>query len=153
MGDWVVPYGKGSNSDIIFTEEFNKQSITDFYYKLTISFQNAGDGILEYTVPEVEKGSGLRSPHDAPLDGYQSKLIKENYHHPGEAGKPYDFDENRIYLFRVTLPDGPHYGKIYGDFMQFSYYLNPTPNDRNIEFDPKHNLFKLNRRELNVTSP
>jgi hypothetical protein len=32
------------------------------------------------------------------------------------------------------------YGKIYGDFMQFSYYLNPTPNDRNIEFDPKQNL-------------
>jgi hypothetical protein len=33
-----------------------------------------------------------------------------------------------------------HSGKIYGDFMQFSYYLNPKPNDRNIEFDPKHNL-------------
>jgi hypothetical protein len=24
--------------------------------------------------------------------------------------------------------------------MQFSYYLNPTPNDRNIKFDPKQNL-------------
>lgn len=23
----------------------------------------------------------------------------------------------------------------------FTYYLNPTPNDRNIEFDPKRNLF------------
>ncbi len=33
-----------------------------------------------------------------------------------------------------------HYGKIYGDFMQFTYYLNPTPNDRNIEYDPKQNL-------------
>ena len=34
------------------------------------------------------------------------------------------------------------YGKIYGDPMQmnFRYYLNPTPNDRNIEFDPKQNL-------------
>jgi hypothetical protein len=32
------------------------------------------------------------------------------------------------------------YGKIYGDFMHFRYYLNPTPNDRNIEFDPKQNL-------------
>jgi hypothetical protein len=33
-----------------------------------------------------------------------------------------------------------HYGKIYGDFMQFTYYLNPTPNDQNIEFDLKQNL-------------
>ncbi len=26
--------------------------------------------------------------------------------------------------------------------MRFSYYLNPTPNDRNLEFDPEQNLFK-----------
>ena len=58
-----------------------------------------------------------------------------------------EHDPNRIYLFRVrTVEDhdgnivSARYGKIYGDFMQFSYYLNPTPNDRNIEFDPKQNL-------------
>ena len=33
-----------------------------------------------------------------------------------------------------------HYGKIYGDFMTFKYYLNPTPKSRNVEFDPKQNL-------------
>jgi hypothetical protein len=32
------------------------------------------------------------------------------------------------------------YGKIYGDFMQFKYFLNPMANDLNIEFDPKRNL-------------
>jgi hypothetical protein len=152
-GDWVVPYGKGQTTNILFTEEVDKQSITDFYYKLTVGFPNAGDGIQEYVVPATEKGSGLRSPHEAPLDGYQPQLIKENYHHPGEKGRHYDFDENRVYFFRVTLPDGPHYGKIYGDFMQFTYYLNPTPNDRNIEFDPRHNLFKLKRYDLKVESP
>jgi hypothetical protein len=54
---------------------------------------------------------------------------------------------DRIYYFRVrTKVDdrgnivSAHYGKIYGDFMQFAYYYNPTPNDRNIEFDPKQNL-------------
>ena len=26
--------------------------------------------------------------------------------------------------------------------MQFKYYLNPTINDRNVEFDPKQNLMK-----------
>jgi hypothetical protein len=46
------------------------------------------------------------------------------------------------------------YGKIPGNFrfyagtkapragMGFDYYLNPTPNDRNVEFDPKQNLLK-----------
>jgi hypothetical protein len=153
-GDWVAPYGKGTNADMLFTEEFNKQSITDYYYKLTISFPNAEDGIQEYLVPDAEKGCALRSPQEAPIDGYQPQLIRESFHHPGQPGKA-DYDENRIYLFRTTLPDGIHYGKIYGDPEQtpFCYYLNPTPNDRNIEFDPKRNLLMLNRYDLHVTAP
>jgi len=49
------------------------------------------------------------------------------------------------------------YGKIYNpiDFkvftngmnVQFAYYLNPTPNDRNTEFDPNQNLFPRARGE------
>jgi hypothetical protein len=46
-----------------------------------------------------------------------------------------------------------HYGKIYGDFMQFKYYLNPTPNDRNIEFDPKRNLLKNLKAMEQVREP
>jgi hypothetical protein len=45
------------------------------------------------------------------------------------------------------------YGKIYGDFMQFSYYLNPAPNDRNIEFDPKQNLLGGLQSFEQVTTP
>jgi hypothetical protein len=148
-GDWVAPYGKGLDTNIIFSEDFNKQSISDMDYKLTISFPNAGDGIQAFAVPDDEKYSGLRSPHEAPADGYQSELIRENYYHPGQRGKS-DYDPNRNYFFRVrtTLDENGKvktalYGKIYGDpeQMNFTYYLNPTPNDRNIEFDPKRNLF------------
>src|SRR5204863_9024831 len=46
-----------------------------------------------------------------------------------------------------------NYGKIYGDFMDFTYYLNPTPNDRNIEFDPKRNLFTNLKANERVTQP
>jgi hypothetical protein len=46
-----------------------------------------------------------------------------------------------------------HYGKIYGDFMQFTYYLNPTPNDRNIEFDPKQNLLQGLQSFEQVSAP
>jgi hypothetical protein len=43
------------------------------------------------------------------------------------------------------------YGKIYGDFdadflrgrIGFTYYLNPEPNSRNMEYDPKQNLFLM----------
>jgi len=48
---------------------------------------------------------------------------------------------------------GVHYGKIYGDSMQFSYYLNPSSNDRNIEFDPKQNLLCGLQSFEQVTAP
>jgi len=145
-GDWVAPYGQGANTDIIFTEDFNKQARSDYDYKLTVSFPKAGDGIQEFTVPDSEKNSGLRSPHEAPADGYQPQLVEETSEQPGQASK-FGSDPNRNYFFRVrTVLDengnvkSALYGKIDGDFMQFSYYLNPTPNSRNVEFDPKQNL-------------
>ena len=70
-----------------------------------------------------------------------------------------DTDENRCYTFRIrSRYDGngklaeARYGKIYGDFkfeghldrgiisVRFLYYLNPTPLDRNLEWDMKSNL-------------
>jgi hypothetical protein len=33
-----------------------------------------------------------------------------------------------------------HYGKIYGDFLNFCYYFNPDSNSLNMEFDPGRNL-------------
>jgi hypothetical protein len=148
IGDWVGPYGKGVNKDIIFQKEYSDKGAEGYYSKATVSFPKDGDGIQVYTIPETEKGSGLRSPHEAPLDGYQPEVTRETSALRGQPSK-FEFDPNRIYLFRVrTVKDhegnivSAHYGKIYGDFMQFTYYLNPTPNDRNIEFDPKQNLLQ-----------
>jgi hypothetical protein len=135
-GDWVAPYGKGVNADVFFTEEFNKKSPTDYSYKLSVSFPNKGDGIQGFTREWSQGVSGLLSLHEAPVDGYQPEY---------EQTQMQNLD--RIYYFRVKtkIDDrgqivSAHYGKIYGDFMQFRYYLNPTPNGRNVEFDPKQNL-------------
>jgi hypothetical protein len=161
VGDWVAPYGNGQATDLTFTEEFNKKSISDVDFKLTISFPNTGDGIQEFAVPDVEKGSGLRSPHEAPVDGYQARLTRENYQHPGQTGKS-DYDPNRNYFFRArTVLDengnvkSTLYGKIYGDpeQMNFRYYLNPSPNGRNVEFDPKQNLLKGLKSFEEVSTP
>lgn len=56
------------------------------------------------------------------------------------------------------------YGKIYGDFdpaaagepirvARFLYYLNPTPNDRNLEWDRKTNLNTAERYDLEMLQP
>jgi hypothetical protein len=146
IGDWVCTGHKGANADIVFQKWAYRKSGLDYEYKVKVTFPKAGDGIQVYTVPDSEKGSGLRSPHEAPSNGYQPELNKERSAHPGQPNKN-DDDPNRIYLFRVrTALDengnvvSARYGKIYGDFMQFTYYYNPTPNDRNIEFNPKQNL-------------
>ena len=126
-GDWVVPNGNGATTDFLFT-------VTNS--TIVVSFPNAGDGIQGFTRDWNLGVSGLVSLHEAPIDGYQPKYEKTQMPNP-----------DRIYYFRVrTVLDengnvkSALYGKIYGDFMQFRYYLNPTPNDRNIEFDPKQNL-------------
>ncbi len=96
----------------------------------------------------------------APEDGYRSEYLCWR----GTNRKLEDdsnYDENRCFCFRIrTRRDdrgrivGAYYGKIYGDITfayQFrpefvpasvcmSYYLNPTPLDRNLEWDRKTNL-------------
>jgi hypothetical protein len=113
-----------------------------------VSFPNPGDGIQEFAVPDVEKGSELRSPHGAPADGYQQQWVQTDNRKPNSPIET-NRDPNRNYFFRVrTVLDergnvkSAHYGKFYGDFMQFQYYLNPTPNDRNVEFAPGQGLLK-----------
>jgi hypothetical protein len=161
MGDWTLPYGKGQRSDIIFMKEFQGKAPYDYLSRLTVSFPNQGDGIQSFSVPyPIMQGSLLRSAHQAPTDGYQPQLIKEESAHPGQPTKEPENDQNRGYYIRVqTILDASGnvksalYGKLYGDFMQFTYYLNPTPNDRNIEFDPNRNLLRNLPPADRVTAP
>ncbi len=141
-GDWVAPYGKGTNEDILFT--VHKDTAKNDYQS-TVTFPNPGDGIQEFHPNKIEEGSALISPHEAPASGYQPRFVRNST----------DYNENRCYFFRVrsASQNGPLYGKIYGDFMNFSYYLNPTPNSRNIEFNSKENLikhFKLYAERVNA---
>jgi len=160
VGDWVAPYGKGINPDILFIREYNRKSLQDYDYKLTVSFPKAGDGIQEFQVPYKNmEGSALRLPHEAPADGYQPQIVRLNISHTGQK-LIFDYDENRNYFLRVraVLDENGNvksalYGKIYGDFMQFAYYLNSTPNSRNVEFDPKRNLMKNLKPQEGVEAP
>ena len=152
--DWVAPYGSGRVSDVIFKMENRFVSVYDFDCSLTISFSNQGDGLIGVKKP-LHQGSRLRLDYWAPFDGYRPMLERKAFAHSNVEPITVGFDREQNYYFRVrTVLDengeieSAHYGKIYGDFefspyeeISFRYYLNPTPNDRNLEFDPERNLF------------
>jgi len=175
-GDWVAPYGKGAASDFLVKFESKSEpevpprEIRPFDVTLTLSFSNEGDGIQSVFAPPLGS-SELRLPRQAPAGGYEPKLTKHQQTERGQV--PHiDFRDDQNYFFRVrTKKDAQGnivsalYGKIAGDFNQesggvvargwlsFTYYLNPEPNSRNMEFDLNQNLFKNLPPLERVTAP
>ncbi|MBU0678478.1 MAG: Ig-like domain-containing protein [Verrucomicrobia bacterium] len=172
-GDWVEPYGRGQISDFLFKLDRKPQTkamtrygpVTLFDDSLTVSFSNDGDGIQPVRHGSVTPGQ-LPLPRQAPEDEYKSALLKRTYQDSPD-NPPHLGGQEDGYFFRVrTRKDAEGnilsalYGKVYGDFeeygrgsLRFTYYLNPTPNDRNMEFDPSQNLFTDLRPTERVTDP
>lgn len=152
-GAWVAPYGGGIRSDILFKLYRDLKSWQDYRSSLTITFPSRGDGIQNIYATH-KGGAELAMPYSAPLDGYTTNLFFEesngNYQEERE-------DQNYTLRVRTVLDENGKvasalYGKIHGNILfdvrgsetaslLFTYYLNPVPNDRNIEFDPDKNLF------------
>ncbi len=167
MGDWLAPVGTGRVADVTFTrhpredlgEGVNGADVRGPSYRdsMTVRFPGEGNGLVELHPPPSYR---LRI-RTAPEDGYRSEYLCWR----GTNRKLEDdsnYDENRCFCFRIrTRRDDrgriveAYYGKIYGDITfvyQFrpefvpvasvcmSYYLNPTPLDRNLEWDRKTNL-------------
>lgn len=160
--DWVVPHGKGTRKDFLFKLEIdNVRSMFEYDATLTLKFSNPGDGLYSF-YDEPDTGSILRSFHHAPKNGYQSHFVvrkkrdKKMMHTPKQRK-----DQNYYFRVRTDIDEkgiitSALYGKIYGTIgfggigykgvstaqIGFKYYLNPKPNDTNLEFDPKKNLFR-----------
>lgn len=163
-GDWVAPWGTGVESDFILLLQRAPEREAMSYWgnkprpytlydvTLGIAFSNYGDGIQP--AYSQQEGSAFLLPRTAPEAGYQSNLVKRMFRREGEAG--HSDDRERVgYFFRVRTRMGENgdvvsalHGKIQGDVavdrhgqLRFTYYLNPSLNDRNLEFDPSRNLF------------
>ena len=159
--DFIFHYEIKPTIYVTNSQQRFKTPITD--WKRIISFSNDGDGIQTF---ESAK-EGLHSPRQAPLEGYEPSLIQHEYKEllpatpmqetPTQFHKGYQ--PNRNYFFRVRTKKDEKgnivsalYGKIYGDFnngssgegtrkkISFTYYLNPEPNSRNMEFNLETNL-------------
>lgn len=159
VGDFVAPYGRGATADLTLKLEPADSPTPREQHKLVVSFQNSKDGLVPFSPLAEARGSLLKSPYNAPDSGYLPRWTVTR--HQPETGASANYDPRKHgYFFRirsVTDSSGKivsaNYGKIYGDFMNFTYYLNPTPNDRNIEFDPKRNLFTNLKPDERVTEP
>lgn len=173
-GDWLPPYGKGKISDINFSikrvelgfephEYPSGIKTNEFYrYDVKIGFNGLMNGMIE-EVPTYKSMLKLRI---APIDGYEparvcwrGRLSRTEYKN--------NYNPDRCYYIRIRTEldengviKKAYYGKIYGDFdlretknaltnIKFLYYLNPTPNDRNLEWDMKTNLCPVQKRISN----
>ena len=165
-GDWLPPIGKGKYPDICFTRleredlgmgtNFNGRTSLAYRDAMTIEFLGDGNGLIE--IPSGRfYGIKIRT---APLDGYKAGYLvtkgKDKNVKYFTSSNP---DRNFAFRIRTKMDaDGKivsaYYGKIYGDIVikkpygvealvaapSFMYYLNPTPLDRNLEWDMKNNL-------------
>ena len=147
--------------DIVKDGKYRIQVFYDFLSR--IEFSGPGNGLVEKSTSGQNCGIRIRTASE---DGYvPSKAIRFGRRRKitstvGVYPQYYeDSDSDMNYCFRIrsrydeagTLVEA-YYGKIYGDFrfkgtdkggftgMNFLYYLNPTPNDRNLEWDMKNNL-------------
>ncbi len=159
-GDWVSPYGKGTGNDLVFTLQREFQGRYDFKWQLSVQFAGEGNGWQAISPADETPQSELRFPRIAPADGYAfSDMFLANSR--GSYGQMNTNSATATnYFFRVRSEydasrqlKSAYYGKLLGPIqvnvqgtktakLSFTYYLNPAPLDRNLEFDPKQNLFK-----------
>lgn len=115
---------------------------------LEVSFANAKEGMVEEE-KRFLSSSLLKLPHLAPKTGYEPT---RRYEASTYKGRPPEkatgfFLRTRVHLDADGDVISANYAKIYGDLrfdprgtVRIWYYFNPTPNDRNLEFDVKRNL-------------
>lgn len=164
-GDWVAPWGKGLIADFVFTAESRYTNYNQFDASMKLAFSSPLDGIQPANLPPEYAYSEFIWHRQAPETGYLPGYGQEK----GMPGKHYQIPsapsvrrledvENQKFYFRVRTveKDGKIisalYGKLAAGFemripnqqevkIVLKYYLNPTPLDRNMEFDVKQNLF------------
>jgi len=132
-----------------FTEDAFKFEAGLWDLSLEVAFPKKKEGLVRVTDSFIPQ-SILRMPHQAPEEGYEPAYgfrIKSNEYlsRPKDVGF---FLRTRVLLDEDGEIESANYAKIYGDLMinvkgevSFTYYFNPVPNDRNLEFDTSRNLF------------
>ncbi len=167
--DWLAPHGRGKVADFVFYLSRRFETWNDYYAEIKLAFSNEGDGI-QMIPGQGQSASELKLPRLAPEQGFLPEFATSIGRTPSTLGRD-DGKAGRSYFFRVrTVRDETRkivsalYGKIDGDIridainsktalLLFDYYLNPQSMSRNMEFDPKRNLFTELKSTEQVTNP
>ena len=159
-GDFLPPHGNGTVADMHYvwkmriytTNRVGRALDKDMFFEIRMT--NVLDGICRGT-PDGGKGQNRNegsaniSAYAAPSEGY-TNAIALYWNIRGMLTESND-DQHYLYYFRIRTQTNEMgqvtnalYGKIYGQINgSFTYFLNPAPNDRNVEHDSKRNLFKM----------
>ena len=152
-GDWVAPHGQGTTPDLLLKYVAMYEGPQVFSKRMEVAFSNPRDGVQS---AGLDQTSEFMSVYSAPEEGYAPTFVEERARTRTKILKSQELGKDQYLIFRVrTVTDkegkivSANYGKIYGpieygrmgqaDRLMFSYYLNPTANDRNLEFDPSRN--------------
>jgi len=153
-GEWVAPYGRGSSPDMQLTYTWTTGEDSWRRHDFTVEFTNSQDGAY---MAQKDEYCPFMSEYEAWQDTGYAKRFQYAYERTSDRIiQDSKLGEHDIIVFRVRTEADPQgkivnarYGKIYGPFefaqgreklVRFTYYFNPTPNDRNLEFDGEHNL-------------
>lgn len=156
VGDWVVPHGKGITVDMLYVYEEERTDKANYDLTRSLIFPGTGNGCY---MKKKEEYCTLMSDHEARLDNYSSNSVLRIVRKDGNyVVRETRISEDDYLIFRARSQYdekgnmiSAHYGKIYGpvgvpgsinQIVSFTYYFNPTPNDRSLEFDGKNNLLK-----------
>lgn len=166
VGDWLGPHGKGRQPDLLLSYKAKVQDYWNGSLELTIACTNPMAGFVR---AHKDMDSHFRSTYEAPSSGYQPEVRFAFVTTTDRDLKVEKLGDTEYLAFRVrtVLDDkgdivSARYGKIYGPIefgvgrehhIRFTYYLNLTPNDRNMEFDPARNLFTNLPPSQGVTEP
>lgn len=177
-GDWVSPHGKGKKSDLTFNVRRDYKDRNDFTLEAEVTFAQPLDGLVRMQAPLYARNSEFRWERSAPETGYtashQISFISRKYPNYVDRKTSFDLEKTKEleqgYFLRVRTVEengriiSANYGKITGDivtdprdsktcYIAFTYYLNPTSLDRNLEWDTTKNLITGLRPEETPRGP
>jgi len=152
--DWMPPHGGGGHEDLQFlaTLKPNIEEGKTNFGLLTLTFAGKHDGFIPILDNQIIFQSVFKFPYSAPLGGYQNISIVTDKQDTANYGE----NINHFFRIRTELDEqGNIVSALYGRIehleywvtgrirdIRFYYWLNPTPNDNNLEWDGKTNLFQ-----------
>ena len=165
-GELVKPHGNGEQADLLFMCNIEERGhILDFKKELFVSAVQPEEGVIVNAMD----GSQFRTIYEAQENGYSPRFYQVTDRTPSNILQIVEWNGAEYLTFRSRIVRdhegkiiSSHYGKIVsmrtygvdrknpdGASVSFTYYFNPTPNDRNIEYDPNENLFdKMKHRGM-----